>query len=178
MHRLPELRRPRLHQRPPSVRALDRKSLNDGYGVCELESSRTSNRIVAARSPLARSIGGWSGGEDVSVEAYNPASRRGHLKEDDADEGIGLFQVEAMGWRLSPGWDPDSPQKSLRTASARSSPKHELTLPRLSDGNRTSDQRLGVSPAGGATRRGPPDPCVEHLILLVSHHSPFVTDRD
>ena len=42
-------------------------------------------------------------GEGVSVEAYHPASRRGHLKDDDADEGIGLFQVHAMGWRLFPG---------------------------------------------------------------------------
>jgi hypothetical protein len=49
-------------------------------------------------------------GEGVSVEAYHPASRRGHLKDDDADEGIGLFQVHAMGWRLFPGREPDSPR--------------------------------------------------------------------
>jgi hypothetical protein len=41
----------------PCVRALDRKSSSDGYGVCELETSRTSDRIVAARSSLASSIG-------------------------------------------------------------------------------------------------------------------------
>jgi hypothetical protein len=37
------------------------------------------------------------GDEGLNLKAYNPASRRGHLKEDDADVGIGLFHVHAMG---------------------------------------------------------------------------------
>ena len=103
------------------------------------------------RGPIAPGALDRLGGEGLNVEAYNPASRHGHLKDDDADEGIGLFQVHPMGWRLSPGWDPDSPRKSLRTASARSSSTHELTLPRVSDRNRTSDQMVGGSnPSGRA----------------------------
>jgi hypothetical protein len=35
------------------------------------------------------------GFEGVRVEGYDPASRRGHLKDDDVDEGIGLFRVHA-----------------------------------------------------------------------------------
>jgi hypothetical protein len=38
----------------------------------------------------------WAG-EGLGVEAYNPPSHRGHLKEGDSDEGIGLFQVHSMG---------------------------------------------------------------------------------
>src|ERR1035437_2808587 len=71
--------------------------------------ARTAPPRISA-TPCILSHARWvdrEGGERARVEAYNPAPRRGHLKKADAVEGIGVFQVHAMGRRLSPGRDPD-----------------------------------------------------------------------
>jgi hypothetical protein len=107
-----------------------------------------SLRSVRLQSYLRPDRPGGSG----RVEAYNPESRRGHLKEDDSDEGIGLFQVHAMGPRLSPRRDPDSPRNRRKRRPRDGRSTHESTLAARPDGNRTSDQMVGGSnPSGRAT---------------------------
>jgi len=89
-------------------------------------------------------------GEGVSVEAYNPASRRGHLKDDDADEGIGLFEVHTMGWRLSPGREPDSPRNRRRRSLTGPLSTHESALAAAPTGNGLRIRWAGVRIPPGA----------------------------
>ncbi len=64
-------------------------------------------------------------------------------------KGIGLFQVHAMGPRLSPGREPDSPgNRPNRRRQARRS-THESALQQRLDGKRTSDQMVGGSTLSG-----------------------------
>jgi hypothetical protein len=119
------------------------------HGRCD--PSQISDRIVAA---------GSSGSEGVTVVAYNPESGRGHLKEDDFDKGIGLFEIHAMGLRLSPVRDPDSPRNRENGVLANGRSTHESIPSARPDGKRTSDQRVGGSnPSGRATlSSGLPEP--------------------
>jgi hypothetical protein len=99
-----------------------------------LSHARSANGLAAKASESRRTI---------------PGSRRGHLENSQFAEGIGLFRVPAMGLRLSPGRDPDSPRNRRERRPRDGRFTHESTLAAGPDGKRTSDQRVEGSNLSG-----------------------------
>src|ERR1035437_781868 len=132
---------------------LSRRRLRTRGGVGRGASRRyRTERRPAGRTSSSPYLRPDRPGGSGRVEAYNPECRRGHLKDFDSDAGIGLFQVHAMGSRLSPERDPDSPRNRRKRRPRNGRSTHESTVAAHPDGNLTSDQVVGGSnPSGRAT---------------------------